>query len=154
MLLAADGSAAYRPGLWALIALAVILVLTVVVAKRERTRQQKIITELPAGTWSAPCLDAVAPAVKRLLIVDGDGIAIAETRSGTRDFWPWTEIRGVEGKQIRIRLQSNPGIRLTLANGYVRDLLVYLGVGKQAYEHGAIEAQAQIERRLPAGGGD
>jgi transcriptional regulator of nitric oxide reductase len=154
MLLAAEGSAAYRPGIWALVALAVVLVLTVVVAKRERARQQKVVAGLPAGSWSAPCLDATSPAVKRLLIVDADGVAIAETKSGTRDSWPWDEITGVSSRSMRTRLQSNPGLRILLADGHVRDLLVYLGAGKQAYERGAVEAQAEIERRLPAAAGD
>ena len=154
MLLAAEGSAAYRPGLWALVALAVILVMTVVVAKRERARQEKLTAELPPGTWSAPCLDATSPAVKRMLLVDEAGIAIAETKTGTRDFWPWDEIRSAVGREMRTRLQNNHGLRITLANGHVRDLLVYIGVGKQAYERGALEAQAEIERRLPPAAGD
>lgn len=154
MLSAAEGSAAFRPGAWALVALAVILVMTVVVAKRERDRQQKIVAELPADTWSAPCLDATAPAAKRLLIVDSEGVAIAETKSGSRDFWPWSEISGVSGRSMRTRMQSNQGLRISLRNGHVRDLLVYLGVGKPGYERGAIEAQAEIERRLTAARGD
>lgn len=154
MLLAAEGSAAFRPGLWALIALGAILVLTVVVALRERKRQDKLVAELPAGTWSAPCLDATSLMVKRLLIVDEQGVAIAETKSGTRDSWPWEEIKGVSARPIRTRLQGNPGLRISLANGHVRDLLVYLGTGKPGYERGAMEAQAEIERRLPAATGD
>lgn len=154
MLLAAEGSAAFQPGLWALIALGVVLVLTVVVALRERKRQGKLVAELPSGTWSAPCLDATSLMVKRLLIVDEQGIAIAETKSGTRDSWPWEEIKGASALQMRTRMQRNPGLRISLANGHVRDLLVYLGAGKPGYERGAMEAQAEIERRLPAATGD
>lgn len=154
MLLAVEGSAAYRPGLWALVALGVILVLTVVVAKRERNRQDKLVATLPAGAWSAPCLDATSLTVKRLLVVDADGVAITETRSGTKDSWPWAEISGVSARDIRTRMQTNPGLRISLANGHVRDLLVYLGAGKPGYQRGALEAQAEIERRLPAAAAD
>lgn len=149
MPLAESGSSAYHPGIWALVALAVILVLTVVVAKRERDRRDKITKALPAGSWSAPCLDGAAPNAKRVLVVGVDGIAITEIRSGSADSWPWAEIAGVAACPIRVRMQSNPGLRITLANGHVRDLLVYTGAGKAGYEAGAREAQAQIERRLP-----
>lgn len=154
MLLAADEAAAYRPGIWALVALVVVLAISVIVAKRERGRSDKLIADLPAGSWSAPCLDATSTAVKRLLIVNDDGVAIAETKSGTRDSWPWDEIKGVSQRPMRTRLQKNSGLRLSLANGHVRDLLVYVGTGKQSYERGAMEAQAQIERRLPAASSD
>ncbi|WP_134324591.1 hypothetical protein [Cumulibacter soli] len=154
MVLAADGAAAYYPGAWALAALVVILAIAVLVAKRERTRQQKVVDQLPSGTWSAPCLDATSPTVKRLLIVDEDGIAIAETKTGSRDSWPWSDVKGVGGREMRTRLQHNQGLRILLNNGHVRDLLVYLGVGKAGYERGAIEAQAEIERRLTAARGE
>ncbi|MFV0534795.1 MAG: hypothetical protein ACK5MR_14235 [Cumulibacter sp.] len=154
MVLAADGAAAYYPGAWALVALVVVLAIAVLVAKRERTRQQKVVDDLPAGTWSAPCLDATSPTVKRLLIVDDEGIAIAETKTGSRDSWPWSDVKAVGGREMRTRLQHNQGLRILLNNGHVRDLLVYLGVGKSGYERGAIEAQAEIERRLTAARGE
>lgn len=149
MLLAQSGSSAYHPGIWALVALAAILILTVVVAKRERDRRDKITAALPADSWSAPCLDGAAPNAKRLLVVGTDGIAITELRSGSTDSWPWAEVAGVAARAVRIRMQSNPGLRITLTNGHVRDVLVYTGAGKAGYEAGAREAQAQIERRLP-----
>lgn len=137
-----------QPGIYTLVVIAVVLVVAVLVAKRERDRRERLGASLPPGSWTAPCLDTAAPAVKRLLVVGADELAIAETRTGSRDSWPWAEVAGVAEAQVRSRMQTHPGIRLAFADGSTRELLVYVGDGRAAYRDGALAAHARIERRL------
>lgn len=146
---AADLSSAVQPGIWVLVIIVALLGCAVLVAKREQDRKAKIDAELPDGAWSATCLDAAMPSAKRLLIITDDELAIAETRTGSRDSWPWPEIAGVEIKNLRVRLQSYPGLRLELADGHARELLVYIGDGKSSYHAGATAAYERITAHLP-----
>lgn len=148
-MLAASDSSAFQPGVYTLIVIALLLGLAVWMAKRERDRRDRIGAGLPRNAWSAPCLDAAVPGTKRLLIVSDEGLAIAETRTGSRDSWPWAEVGAVVEKQVRSRLQSYPGIRISLTDGHTRDLLVYVGTGRAAYQAGALEARERIARHLP-----
>lgn len=148
MPLAADLSSAVQPGIWVLVIIVVLLGIAVLVAKREQDRKAKIDADLPAGAWSATCLDAAMPGTKRLLIVTDDELAIAETRTGSRDSWPWAEVTGVEIKNLRVRLQSYPGVRIELAGGPARELLVYIGDGKPSYQTGATAAYERITAHL------
>lgn len=145
----ADVSSAVQPGIWVLVIIVVFLGFAVLVAKREQNRKSKIDSELPPGAWSVPCLDAAMPSTKRLLIVTGDELAIAETRTGSRDSWPWAEVAGVEIKNLRVRLQSYPGLRIEFGDGHARELLVYIGDGKASYQAGATAAYERIQAHLP-----
>ncbi|WP_153506340.1 hypothetical protein [Cumulibacter manganitolerans] len=142
-------SSAVQPGVYTLIVLAVLLGIAVWMARRERSRRDRIGATLPSNAWTATCLDPTTSATKRLLVVSDEGLAIAETRTGSRDSWPWSEVGAVVEKQLRVRVQTYPGIRISFTDGHVRELLVYNGAGKQAYRDGATEARARIAQHLP-----
>lgn len=148
-MLAASGANPFQPGIYALIVLGLLLGIAVWMAKRERDRRDRIGAALGSDVWTAPCLDPTMPGTKRLLIINDEGLAIAETRTGSRDSWPWDEVGAVIEKRLRSRMQTYPGIRISFVDGHVRELLVYVGTGKSAYEAGAIEALSRIQRYVP-----
>lgn len=142
----------FQPGIWTILVVVLLIGLAVLIAAKDRRRRDSIKETLDASTWTAECMDPSNLRVRRMLALSDTDLAVIETQSRDRESYPWSEIGAVTQKSLRVRMQSYPGVQISMRNGHARDLLVVAAGmgGRRAYEIGAAEATQQIRLRLKA----